>query len=339
MKISKTLNLYLEHCKLDRNLSDRTIEFYQIDLQQFINYVNEKNIQYPRKIDRKIIRSYYRSLRGYSIRSIRRKLTVIKGYLHFLEFEEIIKANPFRTLGFRTWEPRKVPQVMDLEEVKRILTFQAAEKENIKNKDVKIYGEKLRDLLILEFLFATGVRVSELCGIKFEDVNLAKASMLVRGKGKKERIVHLSNPETIVLFHEYYFFHKKLIQATGFFFINRLGKKLAYSSVRHLVLKVVANAGVKKKVTPHTFRHTFATLFLEQDVDLKYIQHFLGHSSIRTTQIYTHVTNKKHLQILEDKHPRNLFRLKKGSLYRDKNKSKLSGSLPPTTPIKKQCRR
>lgn len=311
MKIEHSIRIYLEHCKLDRNLSDRTVEFYKIDLQQFEVYLFNRKISSLKKIDRKLIRTYYRSLSGYSLRSIRRKLTVIRGYLHFLEYEELIKVNPFRTLGFRMWEPRNVPQVMDLEEIEKILKYQSKQRENITHKESKLYGEKLRDHLILEFLFGTGVRVSELCGIKLEEVSLAKASMLVRGKGRRERTVHLSNRETIELLHEYYFFHKKAIQSTGYLFVNRLGKPLSYSSVRNLIKNVTTKAGINKKITPHTFRHTFATLFLEQDVDLKYIQHFLGHSSIRTTQIYTHVTNKRHLEILENKHPRNLFNLGK----------------------------
>lgn len=307
MNILRTINLYLEHCKLDRNLSEKTILFYRIDLLQFRDYLLQHNISAPETINRQVIRLYYRSLTKYSISSIRRKLTVIKGYLYFLEIEEIIKSSPFRSLRFRLIDPWKAPQVLDLEEVEKILLYQAEEKEKVSKKYGKLYGEKLRDLLILEFLFATGVRVSELYKMKLKDVNLKKGSVLIRGKGKRERIAYIRNPETLMLFQEYYSFHESMIKSTGYFFNNRLGKPMAYSSVRHLICKVVNSVGIRKKVTPHTFRHTFATLFLEQEVDLKYIQHFLGHSSIRSTQIYAQVTSKQQLKVLSEKHPRNQF--------------------------------
>ena len=276
MKVLESIELYLQHCDLDRNLAPRTIEFYRSDLQQLYEFLQSEKIRDPRKIKRITMRSYYRSLRRWCIRSIRRNLTVAKGYLNFLEFEDIIKANPFRTLNIRTWEPRKIPTVMDFEEVKAILKFQASEKEKIQNKEGRLYGESLRNLLILEFLFATGVRVSELCGVKLSEIDLSKGSVIIHGKGNRDRVVHLTNPETKLLLHEYYFFYKSTIKSLDYFFINRRGRPISYSSVHYLVTNIAERAGIRKRVTPHTFRHTFATLFLEEEVDLKYIQHFLA---------------------------------------------------------------
>jgi integrase/recombinase XerD len=146
--------------------------------------------------------------------------------------------------------------------------------------------------------------VSELCGLRAEDINLRDGQLKVWGKGSKERLIQICDKEAKAALRTYYGLHKSQIARAGYFFINRLGSVLSTQSVRGMIRKYVALAGLDKSITPHTFRHTFATLLLEEDVDIRYIQTMLGHSSISTTQIYTHINMEKQKKILATKHPR-----------------------------------
>lgn len=156
------------------------------------------------------------------------------------------------------------------------------------------------------------MRISELCSLKPSAVDLKSNNILIYGKGAKERIIQLGNPETLsslLLYQET--FHDD-ISTCGYFFVNRLKHKLSDQSVRYMINHYVELAGLDQHITPHMFRHSFATLLLEQDVDIRYIQKMLGHSSISTTEIYTHVSNAKQKDILVNKHPRNFMSVNKG---------------------------
>ncbi len=177
-------------------------------------------------------------------------------------------------------------------------------REGIVLKDSYAFKEATRDIAILELLFATGIRVSELCNLKMKNIGSNFSHIIVQGKGDKERVIQICNKETQLILKEYLTNFKKEILKTGYFFINRLGNSISDQSVRFMIRKYSTIAGIKKNITPHTFQHTFATLLLEAGVDLTYIQHLLGHSSIMTTQIYTHVNLVKQKQILRSKHPR-----------------------------------
>ena len=168
------------------------------------------------------------------------------------------------------------------------------------------YKAQIRNIAIIELLFATGVRVSELSQLQCKDVDLMHAVIKVYGKGSRERIIQICSEDVISILNEY----KELIQPTTSFFINRFGHEISAQSIRLLVKRCVKELRLSKHITPHTFRHTFATLLLEEDVDIKYIQSLLGHSSIVTTQIYTHVNSNKQKTILYQKHPRNKIEIK-----------------------------
>ena len=164
---------------------------------------------------------------------------------------------------------------------------------------------RLRNLAVLELLFATGLRVSELCSLRPNDINLKNGEIRIWGKGSRERMVYIGNPESLTILKQYEKAFAPKIQTANWFFINRLGSRLSEQSVRNMVTDYTQRALVQEHVTPHMFRHTFATLLLEEDVDIRYIQDILGHSSITTTQIYTHVSQNKQKSILKKKHPRN----------------------------------
>ena len=160
---------------------------------------------------------------------------------------------------------------------------------------------------MLELLFGTGVRVSELCSLRVEDVNLRNRYITVHGKCDKERVIHICNGEILNILNKYDKLISGEVPTRIHFFLNRLKQRHSEQSVRYMINKYVKLTNITKKITPHTFRHTFATLLLEAGVDIKYIQHFLGHSSIMTTQIYTHVNKEKQKKILNAKHPRKGF--------------------------------
>lgn len=170
----------------------------------------------------------------------------------------------------------------------------------------------IRDIAVIEILFATGMRISELCALKPNDIDFENYTILIYGKGAKERILQIGNSEVLSALLLYQEAFAKAISSCGYFFVNRLQHKLSDHSVRFMINKYAKLAGIPQHITPHMFRHSFATLLLEQDVDIRYIQRILGHSSISTTEIYTHVSNRKQKDILFHKHPRNLMEVNKG---------------------------
>lgn len=307
--MKKAIPTFISHCMFDKRLSSKTIKAYKIDLQQFYHFIEQN--KYPSnaaQIDKTIIRAYIQSLCQYKPKTIKRKIASAKALFNFLEFDDLIEINPFRKVKTRIKEPRVLPIVMDIPEIKNIL----AQVYKIKNQTLTSFGfeskEILRDLAIIELLFATGIRVTELVSLKEENIDLRARYIKVKGKGDKERILQICNKEVLKCLKEYYAIFKEEIKKTdGCFFINRLGKQLSDQSVRLMVKKYAKQAGIKKNITPHVFRHSFATLLLEEDVDIKYIQHMLGHSSIAITQIYTHVNQERQRKILHNQHPRKHF--------------------------------
>ena len=167
----------------------------------------------------------------------------------------------------------------------------------------------IRDIAVIELLFATGMRISELCSLKPSDIDLENKTVLIYGKGARERILQLGNPEVLSALTAYQDTFREDIASCGYFFVNKLKHKLSDQSVRFMINRYAKLAGIEQHITPHMFRHSFATLLLEQDVDIRYIQKMLGHSSISTTEIYTHVSNNKQKDILMNKHPRNLMKV------------------------------
>lgn len=298
---------FLDHCKFEKNLSPKTIEFYGIDLKQFEVFLNTNELNsYVTKIDKYALKDYLKHLASFKPKTIKRKLATLKALFNYLEFEDEITVSPFRKLRVKIKEPRNLPTLMNTYEVGKIFKAAYAEKEELAVSDNN-YLVKIRNIAVIELLFATGIRVSELCDLKDEHVNLHTGVLNINGKGSKQRLIQVCNLEALKILGEYRKLFKSHIVECGYFFINRLGKRLSDQSIRHIIKSYTKLAAISKNITPHTFRHTFATLLLEEDVDIKYIQHFLGHSSIATTQIYTHVNSAKQQQILSTKHPRNGF--------------------------------
>ena len=246
------------------------------------------------------------------VKTVKRKIAALKALFTYLEFEDKIAVSPFRKMRVKIKEPLQLPGVMTLNEVKTL--FRTIYKVRQACSDCSSYTYKsiVRDIVVMELLFATGIRVSELCNLKKVDVNIEQKYIQVNGKGSRERIIQVCSQEIIRIMKEYINLFHPSGSGFSYFFINRLEQRLSEQSVRFMIKKYAQLAKIKKGVTPHMFRHTFATLLLEEEVDIRYIQQLLGHSTITTTQIYTHITRNKQKQILTTRHPRGSFKVDDG---------------------------
>lgn len=301
---------FLSHCRFEKNLSSKTIEAYSIDLRQFTAFLQNLAVEDSvSAIDKVILRQYLEHLSTWKPKTIKRKIACLKALFNYLEFDDVIVVNPFRKMRIRIKEAKQLPVQLSGSEIKRFLKAVYIAKASVTEVESETYANRTRDLAIVELLFATGIRVSELCSLKDKNIDFRSGTVQVVGKGNKERIIQIYHPEVKAALREYARLFAKPIKETGFFFINRLGKPISCQSIRFMVRNYTHQAKISKNVTPHTFRHTFATLLLEENVDIKYIQHFLGHSSILTTQIYTHVSKTKQRSILANKHPRKRFEM------------------------------
>ncbi len=298
---------YLEHCEYRKRLDQKTLKAYLIDLKQY-EFFCSGAADYTSKdmIDRFITDLH----KKYKAKTVKRKIASLKAFFHFLEYKGQLQENPFSKIETRFREPKLLPKTIPFHAIQTLLSSLYAQKEQVTSE----YQRRccIRDIAVIELLFATGMRISELCSLKPSDIDLENNSVLIYGKGSKERILQLGNPEVINALNVYQKTFKSEIASCGYFFVNRLHQKLSDQSVRFMINHYAELAGISQHITPHMFRHSFATLLLEQDVDIRYIQRMLGHSSISTTEIYTHVSNTKQKDILVHKHPRNLMEVKKG---------------------------
>lgn len=288
-------------------MSGKTIDAYQIDLKQLKEYLYTfYSVELIKSVSKEMIKAYLQKISDYKPKTIKRKIASMKAFFSFYEFENEVFINPFRKMKIHLKEPYILPTVMCDSEIKQILEFLYRQRIQNNRHNGYTYKAQIRNIAIIELLFATGVRVSELSQLQCKDVDLIHAVIKVYGKGSRERIIQICSEDVIAILNEY----KELIQPTTSFFINRFGHEISAQSIRLLVKRCVKELKLSKHITPHTFRHTFATLLLEEDVDIKYIQSLLGHSSIVTTQIYTHVNSNKQKEILYQKHPRNKIEIK-----------------------------
>ncbi len=193
-----------------------------------------------------------------------------------------------------------LPKIIQDDDLHKIYSYILCE---INDADLLRKKEAIRKAAILELLFSTGMRVSELCNIKNRNIDLQSRLIKIWGKGSKERMIYIGESNLIALLEKYACLFQVEIESEGYFLLNRSGRKINEQAVRNLLNSLERKLDLKKHITPHMFRHTFATSLLDKDVDIRYIQQILGHSSISTTQIYTHVSNLKQKEILTKKNP------------------------------------
>lgn len=291
---------YLEYCRLQKRLDEKTLKAYLIDLKQFSELIPCKEITMitPETLENHIAKLH----KQYKPKTVKRKIASLKAFFHYLEYKDIIEHNPFTKIQVRFREPIILPKTIPLHTIETFLSIIYHQRHNAKTDYQK--RNALRDAAIIELLFATGMRISELCALKPNDVNLFDGTILIYGKGDKERRIQLGNDEVMKILKEYQHNYHSEIQNCNHFFANQSGNALSDQSIRRMINKYTALATIDLHITPHMFRHSFATCLLEADVDIRYIQEMLGHSSINITQIYTHVAVAKQKYILTTKHPR-----------------------------------
>jgi len=291
---------YLDYCKYRKRLDYKTLKAYQIDLNQYQLFCPDiSDCMSKNTVDQFITELH----RQYKSKTVKRKIASLKAFFHYMEYKELLKENPFSKLDIHFREAKLLPKTIPFHSIQTFLSTLYSQKQAAQS-NYQLHC-CIRDIAVIELLFATGMRVSELCSLKPADIDLTSRNILIYGKGAKERILQIGNLQVLsalVLYQET--FHEDIEQC-GYFFVNRLHHKLSDQSVRFMINRYADLAGIDQHITPHMFRHSFATLLLEQDVDIRYIQRMLGHSSISTTEIYTHVSNTKQKDILVNKHPRN----------------------------------
>jgi len=290
----KYIDKYLEYLKIIKKYSAKTIEAYKEDLIEYNEFLGN-NFTNITNINKELVNKYLKYLyeRKLNKNTICRKLSSIRGLYNYLILEEIITDNYFNNVS----NPKKeeyLPKFLKESDLNKI--FEVC----IDNTPIN-----QRDTVIIELLYATGLRVSELVNIKLKDIDTKEKTIKVLGKGSKERIVIYNNHTSLALKKYlndgYNEFNKK---NSNYLILNKYGDKLSERYVRDIINKLVRKAGLNIKISPHTLRHTFATDMLEEGADLVTVKELLGHESLNTTSIYTHITNEQIKKTYNMAHPR-----------------------------------
>lgn len=295
---------YLTYCETQKRLDKKTLKAYNTDLKQFASFLNNASIHAVAISDIEKYIGYMHQ--NFKPKTAKRKLASIKSFYHFLEYKDFIDQNPFNKIKVKFREPVILPKTIPLYIIEKLLTTMYKERSLAHTP----YRRKriLLDIAICETLFSTGMRISELCNLKNSDVDLHDATIRIYGKGAKERIIQIGNKDVLIILQKYKAEYLSEINKCGYFFANPNATQLSDQAIRRMLKKYCSLASIDLHITPHMFRHTFATSLLEADVDIRYIQEMLGHSSITVTEIYTHVTLSKQKDILATKHPRQNFK-------------------------------
>lgn len=298
--IAEALGVFLDHCRFERKLDEKTIKAYRFDIEQFAKDLNSDSRLCD--ITRIYIKQWIASLSNYRYKTIKRKIASINALMNYLEEELEEYNNPLRSLHIRLKPPVRLPVVMTKEEMLRVIDRLDYGIRVAKDDNQRFFA--IRDKAIIELLFGSGMRIGELCGLRNQDVDLCRGQVRIIGKGNKERVVDICLPVIMQSLKQWVLVRKSSDCPNDGFFTSRICRKLGPQTVRLLVHRLIHDCSIEKHVTPHTFRHTFATLLLEENIDIANIQHILGHSSIATTQIYLHVNPLRQREILTNHHPR-----------------------------------
>lgn len=291
------LKEYLTILRFEKNLSDNTINSYQNDIRNFLSYCCQSNITDLNDVKSSDLSKYFELQRsaGKDSSTSARYMSSLKGFFGYLQDNNYIEVNPTEKL-LSVKKSRKLPAVLSIQEIELILN----------SPDTNdLTG--LRDKAILELFYSSGLRVSELINLKINDLFFNDEVIRVFGKGSKERIVPIGS-SAIKWVNEYLIKARpsleKKSKSQNFVFLNKRGSKLSRMWIWKIVSKYSSDAGIKKEIHPHTFRHSFATHLLEGGADLRAVQEMLGHADISTTQIYTHINREYIKQVHKDHHPR-----------------------------------
>ena len=287
---------YRQYLRLEKSLSDNTVMAYTNDLDKLLHYLEEEKINIL-DVSLEDLEHFSAGLRdiGISPRSQARILSGIRTFFHFLLIEDYIRQDPSELLE-SPQIGKHLPDILSVEEI-----------DNLISAIDRSTREGQRNCAILETLYSCGLRVSELCNLKISDLYLNDGFIRVEGKGSKQRLVPIS-PRAIEEIKNYFITRNEGLIKPGyedFLFISKFGKNISRIMVFHIIKELADKIGLKKSISPHTFRHSFATHLLEGGANLRAIQNMLGHESIGTTEIYTHIDRRKLRDEIINHHPRN----------------------------------
>jgi len=299
MNSQQYINSYHSYLKIERSLSNHTVENYLRDVTFFLNFLNDKydNIGIT-EINSDIISEYLIAVNDEhkSKRTQARLISSLRSFFRYLRLEKIIEDSPMDTIDLPQLD-KKLPDVLSVEDINKIINAVDLSTQN---------GQ--RNKAIIEMLYGCGLRVSELVNVKLSDIDADSMFIKVKGKGSKERLVPLGNTalKQINLYKDNYRNHIIPAKNCGdILFLNARGGKLSREMIFIIVKELTSKAGIKKNVSPHTFRHSFATHMIQRGADIRIVQDMLGHESILTTEIYTHI-DKQHIRdVIEKYHPLN----------------------------------
>jgi integrase/recombinase XerC len=298
MKANDLVDRYLEHLQVTRNASNHTRRSYSVDLNGFVDFLRRRGDleEFPSGLTRTTVRAYVVALteQGYSKRSTARKLSSLRSFFNYLVRVGVLESNPAE--GVRAPKlDRPLPKFLEVEEVERLMAAAAG---------TGLWD--LRDRAILETLYGAGLRVSELAAVDENDLDLAAGLVRAQGKGRKERLAPLGRAAVGALARYLAAKHRAGMNGGGArpCFINRRGERLDVRSVRRLLDKYLAKAGLSHRASPHTLRHSFATHLLDRGADIRVVQDLLGHASLASTQVYTHLTTERLKAAYDAAHPR-----------------------------------
>jgi integrase/recombinase XerD len=290
------IDTFLNYLSVERGLSRNTLISYQDDLRSYIDFIINRHIDALSKTTKNDIIDFmlYQKDKGLAANSIARHLAAIKVFYRFLVRERILKTDPTSLIDSpKLW--KKIPETLSLNEVDALLN-----QPNVRDR------QGIRDRAILETLYATGMRVSEAVNLKLDNINLDIGFLRCIGKGNKERVIPLGKKAIISLKRYLGISRPQLLKKkeSEFLFLSRLGKKISRQSLWKIIKRYARGAKIKKPISPHILRHSFATHLLERGADLRSVQEMLGHANISTTQIYTHINKERLKAIHKMFHPR-----------------------------------
>lgn len=287
---------FINHLQATKNLSDKTLSAYGGDLQQFFAY--EQDVFHP---DICSFVSYLSSNLKLKDTSIRRKIITLKGFYSFLIDSEIIDRSPFTKLKFRFKQERTLPKTLAVKDVSKILACF----DNVDFNKLTDFSkfEYVRDAALIDLLISTGIRIGEAATITLADIIISERTLLIHGKGRKQRLIYISSPIT---WNRIAMLMKERKQSNNTqLFVNRHGQPISIHGIEYIYKKYIKKAKIGIHSTPHYLRHTFATNLLANGADLRSVQEILGHASVATTQLYTEVTTQRKKQVLNKFNYRN----------------------------------
>lgn len=299
MNYDKFYDDYIEIITTTQRMSVNTKSAYKYDLIQFVHFF--------RHLENKkdILNGYlaFLNAKGYKTASIKRKIVSVSLFYDYLVKEKAARENPFKNVDLKLRRDKRLPRTINIPNIRKILLF--LEKERSQSKTEYSLFATSRNLALFDLLITTGIRIGEASNIKLEDINFSERIILIHGKGKKERLIYVSSGNCWKNLDDYYCLRKEIVSDSTAFFINKHLYSLGTHSIDSLFRNIIKKLKLNKNITPHCLRHTFATNLLSNGGDIRTLQELLGHSSIATTEIYTHIDLKRKIKVLNKCNYRN----------------------------------